>query len=106
MLSSPFGGVSPTIDNLGNPDIKWESLKSFNTGFELGMLNNRVKIDFDYYVKNGDKLDLGSVIGHTKATNVNPDSDGKLYYEIRKNNLAQNTYQLIDKKSLSKNFLR
>ncbi|MCK6594554.1 MAG: peptidoglycan DD-metalloendopeptidase family protein [Bacteriovoracaceae bacterium] len=61
---------------------------------------------FDYYVKNGDKLDLGSVIGHTKATNVNPDSDGKLYYEIRKNNLAQNTYQLIDKKSLSKNFLR
>lgn len=61
---------------------------------------------FDYYVKNGDKLDLGSLIGHTKATNVNPDSDGKLYYEIRKNNLAQNTYQLIDKKSLSKNFLR
>lgn len=61
---------------------------------------------FDYYVKNGDKLDLGALIGHTKATNVNPDSDGKLYYEIRKNNLAQNTYQLIDKKSLSKNFLR
>lgn len=61
---------------------------------------------FDYYVKNGDKLDLGGLIGHTKATNVNPDSDGKLYYEIRKNNLAQNTYQLIDKKSLSKNFLR
>lgn len=52
LLSSPFGGVSPTIDNLGNPDIKWESLKSFNAGFELGMLDNRVKLDFDYYVKN------------------------------------------------------
>jgi TonB-linked SusC/RagA family outer membrane protein len=52
LLSSPFGGVSPTIDNLGNPNIKWESLKSFNTGFELAMLNNRVKLDFDYYVKN------------------------------------------------------
>ena len=52
LLSSPFGGVSPTIDNLGNPNIKWESLKSFNTGFELGMLNNRIKLDFDYYVKN------------------------------------------------------
>ncbi|MEO8534881.1 MAG: TonB-dependent receptor [Flavobacterium sp.] len=52
LTASPFGGVSPTIDNLGNPDIKWESLKSFNVGFELGMLNNRVKLDFDYYVKN------------------------------------------------------
>ena len=52
LLASPFGGVSPTIDNLGNPDIKWESLKSFNAGFELAMLNNRVKLDFDYYIKN------------------------------------------------------
>ncbi|WP_286969957.1 SusC/RagA family TonB-linked outer membrane protein [Flavobacterium sp. UBA4854] len=51
LTASPFGGVSPTIDNLGNPDIKWESLKSFNIGFELGMLSNRVKLDFDYYVK-------------------------------------------------------
>jgi len=52
LLASPFGGVSPTIDNLGNPNIKWESLKSFNTGFEMAMFNNRVKVDFDYYVKN------------------------------------------------------
>lgn len=52
LTASPFGGVSPTIDNLGNPDIKWESLKSFDVGFELGMLDNRVKLDFDYYVKN------------------------------------------------------
>jgi TonB-linked SusC/RagA family outer membrane protein len=51
LTASPFGGVSPTIDNLGNPNIKWESLKSFDVGFELGMLNNRVKLDFDYYVK-------------------------------------------------------
>ncbi|PIF30302.1 TonB-linked SusC/RagA family outer membrane protein [Flavobacterium sp. 9] len=52
LTASPFGGVSPTIDNLGNPNIKWESLKSFDVGFELGMLNNRVKLDFDYYIKN------------------------------------------------------
>ena len=50
--SSPFGGVSPTIDNLGNPDIKWESLKSFDAGFDLDMFNNRLKFTFDYYVKN------------------------------------------------------
>ncbi len=61
---------------------------------------------YDYYVKNGDSVDMGALVGHTKSTNVNPDSDGKLYYEIRKKNLAQNTYLLLDKKTLSKNFLR
>lgn len=52
LIASPFGGTSPTIDNLGNPDIKWESLKSFNVGFELGLFNDVVKLDFDYYIKN------------------------------------------------------
>ena len=42
----------PTIDNLGNPDVKWESLKSFNAGFDLDMFNNRVKFSLDYYIKN------------------------------------------------------
>jgi TonB-linked SusC/RagA family outer membrane protein len=51
LTPSPFGGVSPTIDNLGNPDIKWESLKSFNAGLDLDMFNNRVKFTFDYYIK-------------------------------------------------------
>lgn len=51
LTASPFGGTSPTIDNLGNPDIKWESLKSLNTGFEVGLVNNRIKLDFDYYIK-------------------------------------------------------
>ncbi|NHN27196.1 TonB-dependent receptor [Flavobacterium jejuense] len=52
LIASPFGGTSPTIDNLGNPDIKWESLKSFNAGFEMGLLSDAIKIDFDYYIKN------------------------------------------------------
>ncbi|WP_445456996.1 SusC/RagA family TonB-linked outer membrane protein [Flavobacterium sp. HNIBRBA15423] len=52
LISSPFGGTSPTIDNLGNPDIKWESLKSFNAGFEMGLFNDAIKIDFDFYIKN------------------------------------------------------
>lgn len=52
LTPSPFGGSSPTIDNLGNPDIKWESLKSFNAGLDLDMFNNKVKLAFDYYIKN------------------------------------------------------
>jgi TonB-linked SusC/RagA family outer membrane protein len=52
LISSPFGGSSPTIDNVSNPDVKWESLKSFDVGFDLDMFNNRVKFTFDYYIKN------------------------------------------------------
>ena len=52
LIASPFGGTSPTIDNLGNPDIKWESLKSLNVGAELGLLQDVIKLDVDYYVKN------------------------------------------------------
>lgn len=52
LTASPFGGSSPTIDNLGNPNIKWESLKSFNAGFDVDVFNSRVKLAFDYYVKN------------------------------------------------------
>ncbi|MDG2431644.1 MAG: TonB-dependent receptor, partial [Flavobacterium sp.] len=29
----------------------WESLKSLNAGFEVGLVDNKVKLDFDYYIK-------------------------------------------------------
>ncbi|GAA5028245.1 SusC/RagA family TonB-linked outer membrane protein [Marivirga lumbricoides] len=52
LVPSPFGGNSPTIDNLGNPDIKWESLNSFNVGIDAAVLNNKIQLTADYYVKN------------------------------------------------------
>ncbi|WP_418262067.1 SusC/RagA family TonB-linked outer membrane protein [Flavobacterium faecale] len=51
LIASPFGGTSPTIDNLGNPDVKWESLKSSNFGVEVGLFNDAIKLDVDYYIK-------------------------------------------------------
>lgn len=32
-----------------NPDLKWETTSSLNIGFELGMFNNRLSLDVDYY---------------------------------------------------------
>lgn len=56
---------------------------------------------FDILVKNGDQVKETQVVGYT-----NPKSsalgDGRVYFEVRKNNLAQNTYLLLDKKSLVK----
>lgn len=33
----------------GNKDITWEKNKNFNAGFELGLLDNRINIDAEYF---------------------------------------------------------
>lgn len=58
---------------------------------------------FDYMVKNGDMVRDSQVLGYTKSRSSTGLGDGKIYFEVRKNNLAQNTYLLLDKKSLAKN---
>jgi septal ring factor EnvC (AmiA/AmiB activator) len=54
---------------------------------------------FDYAVKNGDAVKEFQVVGHTNPRSNNGLGEGRIYFEIRKNNLAQNTYLLLDKKS-------
>ena len=57
---------------------------------------------FDYAVKNGDSVKDGQVVGYTNPRSSNGLAEGKIYFEVRKNNLAQNTYLLLDKKALAK----
>lgn len=54
---------------------------------------------FDYAVKNGDAVKEFQVVGHTNPRSNNGLGEGRIYFEVRKNNLAQNTYLLLDKKS-------
>ncbi|MCI0920446.1 SusC/RagA family TonB-linked outer membrane protein [Sphingobacterium rhinopitheci] len=35
----------------GTKDLKWEVSKNFNTGFELGMFNNRLNVDFEFFTR-------------------------------------------------------
>lgn len=58
---------------------------------------------FDYSVKNGDPIQSGQLVGYTNPRSQNGLGDGKIYFEVRKNNLAQNTYLLLDKKTLARN---
>jgi murein DD-endopeptidase MepM/ murein hydrolase activator NlpD len=58
---------------------------------------------FDYAVKNGDAVKESQIIGYTNPKTVNGLGDGKIYFEIRKNNLAQNTYLLLDKSTIKRN---
>ncbi len=57
---------------------------------------------FDYNVKNGDPIQAMQLVGYTNPRSHNGLGDGKIYFEVRKNNLAQNTYLLLDKKTLAK----
>lgn len=44
-------GTGFTQRNIANPDVKWESTKSINLGFELGFVKDRIKLDLDFYKK-------------------------------------------------------
>jgi len=53
-------GNTPTLSyvpqSVANPDLKWETTKQLDLGFELGLLNNRIDITFDYFKKTTEDL--------------------------------------------------
>jgi TonB-linked SusC/RagA family outer membrane protein len=65
--SAAYGGQAGQIPSqLGNPNLKWETTIGTDIGFESSILNNRIDIDFDYYVrKTKDLLLLVQVPGTT-----------------------------------------
>lgn len=40
----------------GNAKLGWEETKTDNIGINIGLLKNRISIEFDYYIKNTDNL--------------------------------------------------
>lgn len=48
-VNSVTQGISK--ESIGNPDIKWETTKQTNFGFDVGFLHNDLTISFDYYHK-------------------------------------------------------
>jgi TonB-linked SusC/RagA family outer membrane protein len=43
-------------NSVANPNLKWETTKQLDLGFELGLLNNRIDITFDYFRKTTEDL--------------------------------------------------
>jgi TonB-dependent starch-binding outer membrane protein SusC len=57
-----FGDVevlTTSAGRLANPDLRWEKTGQFDAGFDLGLLDNRIQITADYYVKTTSDLLLG-----------------------------------------------
>lgn len=55
------------ISSLANPDLKWEKTAQFDVGFDLGLFNNAVNLDFSYYYKRTTDLLLNTPIPHSSG---------------------------------------
>lgn len=51
-----FTGPSAKLIYLGNPNLTWETTKTWDAGFVVGMLQDRLYLDFTYYHKQTDDL--------------------------------------------------
>lgn len=64
----PFGGSAGGFTailpgtRLANPDLTWETTTQTNIGVDLGVLNDRFTLSFEYYVKNTEDLLLTSPV--------------------------------------------
>lgn len=63
------------LNKFGNPKGKWESTTSTNLGLDLGLLENKVEVNFDWYNRQTDdvllRLDLPLAIGLGEAPSFN-----------------------------------
>jgi iron complex outermembrane receptor protein len=54
--SFPNGSPSLAVANNANPDLKWQSDRQYNIGFDLAVLGNRVTLTADYFDKKTTEL--------------------------------------------------
>lgn len=47
--ASPAANAAASYGKNGNPDLKWESTKQADLGLEIGIFNNKLSGEFDYY---------------------------------------------------------
>lgn len=69
-------GASP--NNIGNANLQWESTKSSNIGLDLGLLDNRITFNADYYDKHTTKLLFNRSIPSTSGFTTVLDNLGEV----------------------------
>ena len=51
-----YKSTAAVLDNIGNESITWEKTRKLNFGFKASLLDNRVGVDFDYYLNHTSNL--------------------------------------------------
>ncbi|WP_158085320.1 SusC/RagA family TonB-linked outer membrane protein [Niastella vici] len=78
----PFSTIYSTTNNVlqvvskGNPDVKWESTEQTNIGFDAAILNRRVKVSVDYYIKNTSDILIQLPVSFTNGDAAPPYVNG------------------------------
>jgi len=66
--ATPWGtGFLPSV--YPNPKLQWEQTQTDNVGVNLGILNNKITVEGDYYVKNTDNLIMPAGLPAYMGTN-------------------------------------
>jgi TonB-linked SusC/RagA family outer membrane protein len=74
-----YGGIpGQRPSQLGNPNLKWENTASFDIGAEVGIFENRVSLELDYYVRNTTDLLLQVEVPGTSGFTSQLQNLGKL----------------------------
>ena len=65
-----------TLDGLKLDDLRWEKTTSYNLGFNLGLLSDKIEVDFDFYHKETKDLLMSgvaipSMVGYSKLSYMN-----------------------------------
>lgn len=60
-----IGGTG--LNRLENPDLKWEKTAQYDVGLELGLFNNRISIETDYYYKKTTDMLLDAPVPNTSG---------------------------------------
>ena len=67
-----YGGqASLAATQVGNPDLRWETSKKYDYGINVGLFNNRIVVDIDYYLNNIDGLVLSAPQSPSKGIQGN-----------------------------------
>ena len=73
--ATPWGtGFLPST--FTNPKLKWEETNTNNFGLNLGLLNNRITVDANYYVRKTDNLIMTASLPWYMGTNASPGAVG------------------------------
>lgn len=67
-------GTSYRPSNLKNLDIKWETQEQWNLGLDLGFLNNRLNVTFDWYSKESKDMLMQLILPSIMGTSGNASS--------------------------------
>lgn len=104
-----YNGQSGLVQTqLANPDLKWETTRQFNIGFEASLLNERITLGFDYYSKYTTDLLLESTIpGKTGFSsiynNIGEMSNRGVEFYLSSRNIWKKDFQWTTRFNISHN---